>query len=163
MSEIVVKWPAMSEIVKFFVMNGQMKNSHHTFGSLMDMSDAERETNHRYIQWLFPLNTPSVHGPADAPVLTKEDIAKLKCSPLAQRRLRLATLSMLDFYQENHYWRFNGDHNMLRLTRMMKSLKLLGQHRMALRVYNFAMEAGNFHEHHSYWNEAMGFSNETVR
>ena len=109
--------------------------------------DAARlESVHDYIQWLFPLPEPSAFNP-DAPVLTDATIDAFRADPeLRQRLLRSLTL-MLDFYglaleadadgsprieRGRHFaarsagWLQPGDHNHLRLTRILTSVRLLG-------------------------------------
>lgn len=92
--------------------------------------NAERlEHTHDYIQWLFPLPEPSAFQPS-APQLTAEDAAEFRRSPELQGRMRQALATMLAFYgfepRGPQPWLAPGDHNLLRLTRMVRSLRLAG-------------------------------------
>lgn len=103
---------------------------------------------HDYIQWLFPLTEPSAYNPW-APSLARDDIAAFHADPVLRDRLRHALLVMLAFYglsgedaesgekgrcirpgpdfaSRAGVWLTPGNHNHLRLTRILKSLTLLG-------------------------------------
>jgi hypothetical protein len=107
---------------------------------------ARLEGVHDYIQWLFPLAEPSAFNP-DAPLVTPEVADAFRRDPELQARLRRSLALMLDFYglalaerggsavtiaraqdfaAKSRDWLRPGDHNHLRLTRMLVSLRLLG-------------------------------------
>lgn len=109
------------------------------------------ELSHNYIQWLFPLTTKSEHN-SQAPVLTDEDIKILSTNAIAKKNMIRSLMLMLRFYgleiieysQDNieispiddssancfeirsRYWLRKENHNYLRITRIMKSLRLFG-------------------------------------
>lgn len=95
-----------------------------TLETVLGLSDAELEHRHDFIQWLFPLPEPSSAVPA-SPVLTAADIEALKGSPTAGANLAKAAQRMLTFYERTDRWRRPSDHNHLRITRIIKSLRLL--------------------------------------
>lgn len=86
--------------------------------------DDRLETTHDYIQWLFPLDEASEAVP-DAPVLSPDDIAAIRDSGMAQCALSGATDRMLAFYLTTHDWLMPNDHNHRRITRIIRSLRLL--------------------------------------
>jgi hypothetical protein len=86
--------------------------------------DLKLEAVHDYIQWLFPLPEPSAFNPR-APLLDAETIATFRADPALAASLRRAFRRMREFYQSPH-WMEPGNHNLLRLTRILKSLRLLG-------------------------------------
>ena len=99
-----------------------------TLEEILAWSDAELETTHDYIQWLFPLREPSAFNPW-APVLTAADIAAFRSSPRLQERMRRAFRRMMQFYGfggRTLPWLTAGNHNFLRLTRILTSLRLAG-------------------------------------
>jgi hypothetical protein len=126
---------------------------------------ARLENVHDYIQWLFPLPEPSAFNP-QAPTLTRATIDAFRADPeLRQRLLRSLTL-MLEFYgltlasgsdgppriergqdfaAENRGWLQAGDHNHLRLTRILTSLRLLGLEDESRALYDCL--AGIAHDH----------------
>lgn len=94
------------------------------FDDVLAFGDAELEAHHDFIQWLFPLDEPSRAVP-NSPTLTRETIAALRASPVAQDRVAQAADRMLRFYRDTKAWRRPFDHNHLRITRIIKSLRLL--------------------------------------
>jgi hypothetical protein len=97
---------------------------------LLQQTDHQAEATHDYIQWLFPLDEPSrsVNG---APVLTELDIDEIKESSLAQGNLAKSARWFLGFLERNQHWVTKYDHNHLRITRVIKSLRLLASDKAA--------------------------------
>jgi len=95
-----------------------------TFAMLLQQSDHQAETTHDYIQWMFPLDEPSrsVNG---VPVLNELDIEEIRQSSLAQANLAKSTSWFLGFLERNDHWVTKYNHNHLRITRLIKSLRLL--------------------------------------
>lgn len=91
---------------------------------VLGFSDQQLEDVHDYIQWLFPLPTRSAAQP-DAPVLTGAEIAAIRDDKQVANTLELAARRMLRFYRGTDRWLTWQDHNHLRITRIIKSLKLL--------------------------------------
>jgi hypothetical protein len=102
------------------------------------------ESNHDFIQWMFPLLEPSSVHP-EAPILDHETIREFKAHPELQENLRKSFQRMLAFYgfqlnaqgglaicrrpdfaDQSANWLWPGNHNHLRITRIIKSLRLLG-------------------------------------
>jgi hypothetical protein len=82
------------------------------------------ESHHDFIQWLFPLPEASRAVPG-SPVLTAAEILAIKASPKAQANLAAAQRRMEWFYEWTDHWLQRGDHNQLRITRIIKSVRLL--------------------------------------
>lgn len=101
--------------------------------------DEQLETVHDYIQWLFPLPTRSAAQPS-APVLTEREIEAIRTDPAATRTLTQATERMLQFYRNSRWWLTWQDHNHLRITRIIRSLKLLMGAAAAERFYSAILE-----------------------
>lgn len=91
---------------------------------LLQQTDHQAETTHDYIQWLFPLDEPSrsVNG---APVLTELDIDEIRQSSLAQSNLVKSARWFVEFLERNNHWITKYNHNHLRITRVIRSLRLL--------------------------------------
>jgi len=106
--------------------------------------DDQLEAIHDYIQWLFPLPERSGFNVA-APVLTRESIQEFRTQPDLQQQLRGSFLRMMTFYGfETHFgkqititrapnfaakatgWLSPGNHNHLRITRILRCLTVLG-------------------------------------
>ncbi|MFC5345122.1 opioid growth factor receptor-related protein [Brevundimonas staleyi] len=113
----------MSAIVDFLKGAGT-DGAGRTVFEVVAMNDEAIEQNHDFIQWLFPLATPSGAN-RRAPVLSAEDVKEVHASGLAQIALAAATDRMAVFYLRNGHWLTAYDHNHLRITRIIKSLRLL--------------------------------------
>lgn len=137
------------------------------------------ETHHDVIQWLFPLDTPSGANP-HAPILTEDDILHWQHDPMLRMYLRRSFEKLLDFFgfsiinngghariiaasnavTRHPQWITPGNHNYLRLTRIMKSLRLLGEAELADALRTTLEHIGEQHgetigeETVRYWREA---------
>jgi hypothetical protein len=87
--------------------------------------DQELESVHDFIQWLFPLTDPSPVNP-DAPVLDAGTISQIQSRPELLDAVRASLERMRRFYEGSSHWLTAGNHNHLRITRILKCLKLLG-------------------------------------
>jgi hypothetical protein len=95
-----------------------------TVFDVLAMDDVAMERTHDFIQWLFPLPEPSAAVP-DSPVLVPGDIQAIRVSELAPIALAGATDRMAAFYRTTHDWLMPNDHNHRRITRIIRSLRLL--------------------------------------
>jgi hypothetical protein len=91
---------------------------------LLQQTDHQAEATHDYIQWLFPLDEPS-RSVSGAPVLTELEIDEIRQSGLAQANLAKSARWFLGFLERNNHWITKYNHNHLRITRVIKSLRLL--------------------------------------
>ncbi|WP_114944532.1 opioid growth factor receptor-related protein [Microvirga calopogonii] len=91
---------------------------------VLAFTDDRLEEVHDYIQWLFPLPTRSAAQPG-APVLTQAEIDAIRADRTAQDTLERATERMLRFYRDTRWWLTGYDHNHLRITRIIHSLRIL--------------------------------------
>jgi len=144
-----------SKIVEFFSQEGHDGHGrylHHMLG----LPNHQIEYSHDLIQWLFPTNEPSKFN-SEAPVLTDEDIEVFKTNPKLQENLRWAYSRFLGFLGltvsedgkvvkgENFKDRYNEvwsywNHNFLRITRAISSLRTLGLMKEAWALYEGCVE-----------------------
>ena len=87
-------------------------------------TDDDAENTHDYIQWMFPLDEPS-QAVSGAPVLNDFDIDEIRENRLAVENLEESARWFLGFLERNDHSITNYDHNHLRITRAIKSLRLL--------------------------------------
>ncbi len=116
-----------SKILAFYRGTG-CDHAGRTLEEILAWQDSALEFTHDYIQWLFPLPEPSAFNPW-APVLAPSDIAAFRDSQELQHQLRRAAARMKIFYQldrERPSWITPHNHNFLRLSRILASLRLLG-------------------------------------
>ena len=106
-------------------LNGTAADIHgRTFDDVMAFSDEQIERTHNFVQWLFPLNEPSLSVPG-SPCLSDAEITTIKDSGVAVANLNMAANWFLDFLVRNQHWIKPYDHNQLRITRVIKSLRLV--------------------------------------
>jgi hypothetical protein len=126
-------------LTRFFA--GGEDDQGRSFDEILGWDDARLEMVHDYIQWIFPLPERSGANPW-APVLDAATIAAIRNSAEMRGRLCAAFLRMLAFYgfelegdrvvEDPRFaaaarnWLHAGNHNHLRLTRMLRSLRVLG-------------------------------------
>jgi hypothetical protein len=119
-----------------------------TLDYVLSWHDSVLESEHHYIQWLFPLTEPS-QAARSSPVLVQEEIAeftsnaelRLKLLRAFQRMLAFYGFSLeipafgggrpkvvptVDFLIRSGEWLTPGNHNYRRITRILKSLATLG-------------------------------------
>ena len=125
--------PGTSPIVAFHAGAGTDARGR-TRADILGWPDNRLEAVHDYIQWLFPLPEPSGFNP-DAPLLTTADRAAFAADETLRRNLAGAHDRMLRFYGLDRSpadparlqeWQTPGNHNMLRITRILRCLVLLG-------------------------------------
>jgi hypothetical protein len=112
---------------------------------MLEWPDEELEPVHDYIQWLFPLTEPSAFNPR-APLLSDAAIrefrrsAELRSNVLAsfERMVRFYGFELAaaeedcvirraaNFSERAHVWLAPMNHNHLRITRILKCLRLVG-------------------------------------
>jgi hypothetical protein len=113
--------PANS-ILSFFEGGRDLLGRSHA--EILALDDGALEARHDYIQWLFPLTEASRAVPG-SPVLTEDDVAQLRESATAQQRMGDAAARMRLFYERTSDWLAPFDHNQLRITRIIRSLRLI--------------------------------------
>jgi hypothetical protein len=119
----------MSAIVRFLEGEG-VDGAGRTLAEVLAYGPAELEQHHDFIQWLFPLAEASVAVPG-SPVLSPDEVETIRASGRAQANLADATERMVRFYDQADHWMKRSDHNHLRITRIIKSLRLLSGDRPA--------------------------------
>ena len=141
-----------SPLVEFYLGRGGAGSAGYSLQEIQDdWSDQQLELVHNYIQWLFPLTEFSAFNPS-APVLDSETIARFRSDSIIQQNLSDSLKRMLAFYgfesekkrnrltivrseqytQQSTHWLTPNNHNFLRITRILKSLRLLGKQEEAL-------------------------------
>jgi hypothetical protein len=115
---------ANSRIIGFF--SGQSPDGEGRYLSeIQQWPDRELESVHDFIQWMFPLTDSSPVNP-DAPVLDAATISEIRSRPELQDAVHASLERMRRFYEGSSHWLSAGNHNHLRITRILKCLKLLG-------------------------------------
>ena len=156
-------------------------HSGRSLSAIHALSVEELEHTHDYIQWLFPLPEPSSAIP-DAPVLLESDIVEFVRDEHLKARLLQSLALMLHFYgldlrdskdgpkinvnedfaARSLVWLRPYNHNFLRISRILRSLALLGCNRHAMALFDCLEEIYRDHsavigdKTHQYWKKAAG-------
>jgi hypothetical protein len=165
----------MLDIISFY--EGKIKNkSGLSIDQILNMDDEELEKNHTYIQWLFPLQEKSREVPS-SPVISDFQVNEFKNNREVRNVFIDVIEMMMEFYglhisafeiekgnnweERSKNWLTSKNHNFLRLTRIMKSLMLLGYTDCAKALYNCLCEIYEENKEiigpitKQYWDEAV--------
>lgn len=131
---------AESPLLAFYRGTGR-DDSGRLLDEIRQWPDERLEYTHDYIQWMFPLRERSQFN-AGAPVLDGATIAAFRSDDGLRAELRASLRCMLTFYglelhegavrrterfaERSREWVTAGNHNHLRITRILKSLMILG-------------------------------------
>jgi len=129
--------------VQFYAGSGTDRDGR-SFEALLDLDHNELESDHRYIAWLFPIPEKSSFG-YFTPRLSAAAIEAFRARPELREQLRRAFRHILDFYglllledgearvveastfsHRARVWITEGNHNYLRISRVLRSLACLG-------------------------------------
>ena len=106
-------------------LNGEQPDIYNRYlEDIWKMSDEDIESVHNFIQWTFPLNERSGAVP-NSPILTQQEIIDIKKSEIAKQNIKKSADWFLGFLTRNSYWICQSNHNHLRITRAIKSLRLI--------------------------------------
>lgn len=148
-----------------------------SYEAAMNFNENYLESHHSYIQWLFPTDEASMFN-ASAPVLDAEQINQFQTRTDLRYKLFGAFEKMANFYgfiidqnmqvvprqkitPGNTHWLFRGDHNYLRMTRILKCLRLCGLTHFANRFFEALTEVySKYPEYigentYGYWQRAV--------
>ena len=137
-------------IVAFYEGRGE-DDSGRTLGDILQLDFHGLEYTHDYIQWLFPTDARSRFQP-EAPLVDATCRSRFQTDVRLRVSLERSLVRMLAFYglelaTDDHgseitraptfavraqNWLTRGNHNFLRLTRILRSLDLLGRRDLAL-------------------------------
>ena len=97
---------------------------------IWDFDDKAIEQTHDFIQWIFPLTEKSMSVPG-VPVLSTTDIEAIRTSEVTRSNLERSARWYLGFLRRNDQWIRSYDHNHLRITRAIKSTRMLIGNKLA--------------------------------
>ena len=129
----------MSKLTDFYF--GQGRGAGRLFEDIMAFTDEEMESTHDYIQWIFPVPEPSKWQP-QSPVLTEEDLEMFRGVGAPTGRKFRATLMFMRFLSNNEHWRTPGNHNLLRITRVLRFLTLVDMSEEAEIIHTWILTEG---------------------
>lgn len=144
----------MTTVVEFFRDGGKDPYGR-TLQDMLGMNDFEWESSHDVVQWAFPLHEPSNFND-ECPLVRAEELPILQSDPKCQENMRDVLLrftkflgfewrqegDVWSFYPADNYqqkvkvWRTKYNHNYLRITRVIRSLRLFGMDVLAQQFYD---------------------------
>ncbi|KAI1346317.1 opioid growth factor receptor conserved region-domain-containing protein [Xylaria sp. FL0043] len=155
--------PSMRRLVNFYDPATKGPDAHgRTLDDILEWSDDKLESQHNYIQTVFPLPEGSGFGHL-APIIDEETMLLFRQSSELRRNLLRALKRMLAFYgfhaedkEGDEFrliitpkrdceagfsrWVVRLDHNHLRITRILRSLRVLGLEGAARDFYDALIE-----------------------
>ncbi len=136
----------MSTIIEFQLAKGTDSQGR-TIDEIWSLNDFWLEHDHKYIQWLFPIDSQTKFN-RHAPMLTPADMEAFSKSEILKQAQRNSLSIMLRFFGmqqvgniivptehlniRDHIWLKHGGHNHLRISRIIRSLMLCGQPELSL-------------------------------
>lgn len=122
-------------ILSFYLDDARLKKTlGFTLTDFLNANDEWLEKCHGHIQWAFPMEVPSMVLMQETPLVTPEVIDLFNNCPILESNFIKAYLRMASFYglyQFDHddskfaRWITPRNHNFLRITRMLRSSKML--------------------------------------
>ncbi len=136
------------------------------YNQMVDWTDDQIEQCHDQVQHLFPLHEESKMAVC-YPVISREITDATKNDVKIQKNMLAATIRFEKFLSVGEYfsasdtakWCKNGNHNLLRITRIIRSLRLFGFSEAARSFHSHVIEPTYYHKINSktlqYWQKAM--------
>ena len=170
-----------SDIIVAFYQGQSPDSSRRMIEDIWSWDVQKLEYTHDYIQWLFPLKEKSQFN-RNAPVLNDEVIKAFRTNEQLRMRFKKSLEVMLGFYglqcnelsntdvkitksdeyqERKQNWIEEGNHNYLRITRILTSLRLLGLENYAQAFFNclnqiYSEESRNIgSKTYAYWKAAL--------
>jgi len=116
-----------SQILKFY--RGEGNRSGHLLKDIIEVwNDEDWERGHDFIQWVFPTDEESRFHP-EAPVMTCQEAIILGEDPELREKVLAALERFKGFLKLEtgpHWWAVPNNHNLLRISRAIRCLALLG-------------------------------------
>ncbi|RPB10890.1 hypothetical protein P167DRAFT_566234 [Morchella conica CCBAS932] len=140
---------ATNRLISFYTHpNGGTDSEDRTLSEILRFPDRDLEYHHDYIQWLFPLPEASPFN-RSAPRIDRHTAEAFRTRPELRGRMRESLVRMLEFYgfeaittaacgfeireaseinfqRRARFWLCRFDHNHLRITRIIRCLRVLG-------------------------------------
>ena len=123
-----------------FLTNNEPDFKNRFLKDIWNFSDEDIEYTHDFIQLLFPLNEKSSAISNGIYLDSNEAILRIKANKLATENIVKSSKWFLLFLARNSHWKRKHDHNYLRITRIIKSLRLLVSDQEANKFYESFMQ-----------------------
>jgi len=126
--------------IENFLTNNEPDFKNRFLKDIWNFSDEDIEHTHDFIQLLFPLNEKSSAVSNGIYLDSNEAVQSIKANKLATENIVKSSKWFLLFLARNSHWKRKYDHNYLRVTRIIKSLRLLVSDQEANKFYELFMQ-----------------------
>ena len=133
-----------------FLLNLQPDYKGRYYHDILGCSDKVMEECHDQVQWMFPLHEESNFA-MTYPILNAQLVEKLKDNAYIITNITRAIHRMSDFYgfptndrNKQRLWCKDSDHNLLRITRIIRCARFFGLDDEATEFYDKAVEASHY-------------------
>ena len=152
----------MNTALTNFLSGSGTDHAGRTYQDILDQDDQWLEYTHDWVQWCFPLFEKS-QSVKSAPTLeSANEVEVIRTCSSCQENMRLGLIRYEEFLRDNDHWLRYHDHNHLRITRVIKSARMLMSEEQAGEFFRYVMElvGGRAHEKLSktsmgYWKQAL--------
>lgn len=160
---MAIEWVNLCEtsdqVIQLFICNGKDPEGR-AIDDMIKFNDEQTEACHNHIQYMFPLHEKSLHAIV-SPVISNTTRLILESSPLARKNMKKCLARFRQFLgidpkdeKKQVWWCNHGNHNLLRITRVIRSLRLFGMemdaHAFYTEVLAIASKCG-FNEEKTLW------------
>ena len=144
----------MNKLTSFYL--GSVDDHNRTLDYILNQDDEFWELCHNYIQWVFPTSEKSMYN-LTVPILLDDDILYWRTNETIKTKLKESYDRYLLFLVNNqNIWVTKSDHNHLRISRVLKCLRLSGLDNLATQLYEFVSTKDEInYSTKEFWKEVM--------
>ena len=110
---------------KTFLLNKSADHRGRLLEDIYNFSDNEIEGTHDFIQIIFPLAEPSYWSSNKYFIETQKEIDNLSRNKNVKNSILKSASWYIAFLKRNNHWKHSNNHNLKRITRMIKSVRLI--------------------------------------
>ena len=110
---------------KTFLLNESCDHKGRMLSDIYKFSDNEIEATHDFIQLIFPLAEPSFWSSNKYFIESQQQIDSLSKNKNVKEAILQSASWYISFLKRNNHWKNVNDHNLKRITRMIKSVRLI--------------------------------------
>ena len=110
---------------KLFFLNKAPDHKGRMLSDIYKFSDKEIEATHDFIQIVFPLAEPSFWSSNKYFIESQQQIDSLSKNKNVKEAILQSASWYISFLKRNNHWKNVNDHNLKRITRMIKSVRLI--------------------------------------
>ncbi len=110
---------------KLFFLNKAPDHKERMLNDIYKFSDNEIEATHDFIQIIFPLAEPSYWSSNKYFIESQQEVEFLSKNKNVREVILKSASWYITFLKRNNHWKHRNDHNLKRITRMIKSVRLI--------------------------------------